>query len=329
MKKSILLLLFVTKTVLNYGQVTSVVFESKDNEATYNELKNATVHVIIKDFCDDSKPYKKILEDNWKHSKLIYDYSEKYDWINQDGGLRGLCKEGEWYMFLERSIGQKGTFGGGGIQNSSHYNFSNTEISIAKVVGKKRLQLQYVIKMPIYPAPGKEYQVGYPSGGIQQNVDVAKSFFNLSNEFYLLNTIQVLNQFVEKQISYWMSYDDKELNCESLKEVLKSTLYIPQYVLVKSSRNNDKLAFVDGNKYFKGYESNYKMLTNEEMVKKFKSGEQFYYLLYSVGYGKWNFIVEGTTGKIMSISGDSKGYNIDENDMSDLYNNLKNNKKCK
>ena len=41
------------------------------------------------------------------------------------------------------------------------------------------------------------------------------------------------------------------------------------------------------------------------------------------------FIVEGKTGKLISVSGEKIGYNIDKGDMKGLYEFLKDNKTCK
>lgn len=48
MRKVILTVLMISN-ILCYGQVKSIVFESKDGDACYNDMKNATVHVLIKD----------------------------------------------------------------------------------------------------------------------------------------------------------------------------------------------------------------------------------------------------------------------------------------
>lgn len=318
MKKIILgVLLFVS--TFGFAQVRYVHLEASKGEAVFADLKDATLHVVIKDFCDDSKPYKKIMEENWKHSKLSFDYEEKFDMMPGDK----VCQEGEWYMFLERSMGSTP-----GAQRGENYsNFMNTNIIVAKCVGK-RGKMDYVVEMPIFPAPGKDKKVGYPYSFLTQNLDVATCFLNLSNEFYLASTLNVLNQFVEKKVSKWRDFDN-DISCESLKEVLNSTLFIPQYVLLESSKYKDSQTYVPAGEFMKGYEAKYKIASNEEIKKKFKSGETFYYLLYSAGYGKWNFIVEGKTGKLISASGDKIGYNIDKGDMGALYEHLKNNKTCK
>lgn len=323
--KKIILGFLLTFSMFSFGQVRYITFESKEGDAVYADLKNVTVHVIIKDFCDDSKPYKKILEENWKHSKLSFDYEEKFDLFNESN--KGLCVDGEYYMYLERTMGSK-RLAGQSINSNMQVNHMDTEICIAKAVGKKSFNMQYVVELPIYPAPGKDKFVGYPYIFVKQNVDVSKCFLNLSNGFYLTSTLKILDQFVEKKISYWKDYQ-KELSCESLKEVLATTLYVPQYVLLESSKFKDPLTYVGAGEYMAGYEGEYKIASNDEMTKKFKSGETFYYLLYSAGYGKWNFIVEGKTGKLISVSGESTGYNLDKGDMKGLYEHLKNNKTCK
>lgn len=325
--KNFFLLILLCISLLANAQVKKVVFESKKGRANFDELKNATVRVIIKDFCDDSKPYKKIIQENLKFSKLTFDFSESYDFYDQLS--KGLCKKDEWYMFID------GFYIGDKDEAATEY------ITIAKTTGKKD-GIERVIFLPLFASQLSKFERDFEKNNpyklsvhaIQQSADLSQCFFNLGNEYYLKNILQILNQFVDKKAENWLEYKKKFMSCESLDKVLASVLYVPHYALLKEykySKDKKEKEFVYANpsECFSGYRSEYKVLTNEEMVKMFKSGKSFCYLLTSIaGDHKLNFIVESTTGNVMCVA-NRLGPLIKKNDMLGLYETLNSKEYCK
>jgi hypothetical protein len=226
-------------------------------------------------------------------------------------------------MYIERAIGSSPH-----KANENYSNFTFTGLSVAKAVGKKKPILKNVIYIPLFPSPNEPVSV--PRSFILQDVDVMKEFYNISTEFYFKNILQVLDQFVNSNVSGYVQYAKEKVLCNDLKQIQSSTLFIPQYTLLKSSLHGDKIEFVNPSDYFVGFEGSYKVLTNEEMSAMFKEQKSFYYLLWAAEGGiKYNFIIESLTGKIMSV-GYGRGYNINKKDMPGLYEkDLKNNTNCK
>lgn len=338
-----LIVLFSITVLSVQAQVSSVVLECKDGLPCLSEMKDATVHVIIKDFCDDSKPYKKVLQEKWKYSKLAFDYSEKYDAVNDFGSK--IFTKGEWYMYIERfndskcsadTVNRMLSISSSGRVSSS-VSYVHTRLSIGKAVVDRNIKVVSVIEIPLFPAPGKVVGigVGFPFSSFTQKPDISQGFFNLGNEFYFENILHILDQFIDNKIDHFTKYNTTLLNCESLKEIVSSTLYVPQYMLLNSSGYFKSIVYVDSSKYFQGYKSKYKILTNEEMVEKFKSKNPFYYLLWAAEGGtKYYFVIEGSTGKIMAVHYSHcttvSNYDIEKTDMANFYNDfLTGNKSCK
>lgn len=332
-----LIVLFSITVLSVQAQVSSVVLECKDGLPCLSEMKDATIHVIIKDFCDDSKPYKKVLQEKWKYSKLAFDYSEKYDEVNENG--RRIYTIGEWYMYIERSGDNKcSTYANDGKHSiNSNVGYTHTRLCIGKAILHRYIQIKDVIEIPLFPAPGKVVGigVGFPFSSFTQKPDISQGFFNLGNEFYFENILHILDQFIDNKIDHFTKYNTILLNCESLKEIVSSTLYVPQYMLLNSSGYFKSIVYVDSSKYFQGYKSKYKILSNEEMVEKFKSKIPFNYLLWAAEGGtKYYFVIEGTTGKIMAVHYTHcttvSNYDIEKTDMANFYNDfLTGNKSCK
>jgi len=298
MKKTTLLLFLLFPCIL-FSQVSS--FLMRSHSPSVNDLnESVTVHVMIKDFCDDSKPFKKVLMDNWKLSKLSFDYNEDFDAREEK---KDICPKGEWYMYISHDVG--GT-------NNIHITY--TTICIGRNAGGKKANLEAVISIPLIqlPADGVCLEWMYI---FKQDIDVQKNFLNLSNEYYLKNMLQIMDQLKA----------GKDLNgkfCAEKKEVLANTLYIPDYVFLKTSNCAKPVEYVDHTKYMKGFEGKYSIATNDQMVKLFQAGKPFYYLLFSgSGNRKYHFIVEGISGQLMGNSS-CGGYNIGEDEMEKIYKDL-------
>lgn len=298
--KKFFLLFFIASQLNGFSQIQYVQLDCKKKTPCINEMKNATVHVIIKDFCDDSKPYKKVLLENWNYSALKFDYDPKYN----DYPFSGMVP-GEWYMFLHKTTTTLG----------ANSNFLVTEISVG--TGGVKNEYTSVITIPLfYPVRDKFSRFM----GWGQDQDVAKTFPNLENEFYFKNTLQVLEQFINNDISSYRDYDKKFPNCDSKEEIKRQTLYLPKYIFRKAPRKKgEEIQYSDSIAYMENFNSPYKIVTDDEIKKMFESREKFYYLLRSeTGDIIYNFILESTTGKIMNF-GYSSGLAMEDIPMGKVF----------
>lgn len=283
-KKSIFLICLFAKVAM-YAQVNSIRLHCEVIKACLDEMKNATVHVIIKDFCDDSKPYKKMLQENWKFSNLKFDYEPKYDDIL---AKPDLMVRGDWFMILDNYIMHK-------MQP-----VPVTYLSVINVTDNMLDKFVRVITIPLHCTFHNKF---IQEKLFRQDMDVANSFANIGNEYYLKNIIEMIEQCAEQNVDGYTNYivSEKNNHCDLIDSVLATTLYIPDYVLLKPSRTRGEFSPIDTVEYFKGFESKYKLVSNEEMRRLFLDNKPFYYLLKCVSDGAlYNVILEGTTGKIVT-----------------------------
>lgn len=315
MKKKLLYVFLLLKLCMN-AQVSNLFIHCGKKGACLDKMKNVTVHVLIKDFCDDSKPYKKILQDNWKFSKLQFDYSPAYSEMLPT--IKSLVKD-EWYMILN-----KYTLVNGVPTYLSFYpSFLNTSISVVKAAGEFEYPYEKAIEIPLFYPVHDKFTKQMKFG---QDLDVAASFPNLANPFYLKNIIQVIEQLAKADKSY---LSEIKPDCKLIEEVLDSTLYIPDYVLLKPAEESpDKYAYADTAFYLKGYLSKNKLVTKAEMTALFNTNKPFYYVLKALeAKAMFTLILEGSTGKIINYTLENAKY-MDDRPMSDLYKDLKK-KSCK
>lgn len=156
--------------------------------------------------------------------------------------------------------------------------------------------------------------------GWGQDQDVATTFPNIGNEFYFKNTLQVLEQFINNDVSSYEEYIKKFPNCDSKEEIKQQTLYIPKYIFRKASKKLvDEIEYADSIAYMEHFNSPYKIVTDTEIRKMFESKEKFNYILRSeTGFFIYNFILEGSTGKILNV-GYSAGKSMDVIPMGKVY----------
>lgn len=307
--KKIFLIFYLAFQLNGFSQIQYVQLDCKDGNPCINEMKNATVHVIIKDFCDDGKPYKKVLLENWNYSALKFDYDPKYN----DRPFPEMVA-GEWYMFLHKTTTTLG----------ANSNFLVTEIAVGKLIKKEKTLLdgvnyeyKTVVTIPLfYPVRDKFSRFME----WRQDQDVAKTFPNVGNEFYFKNTLQILEQFINNDISNYKDYGKKFPDCDSKEEIKRQTLYIPKYIFRKAPKKKvEEIQYSDSVAYMEHYDSPYTIVTDAEIKKMFESREKFYYILRSeTGDIIYNFILESTTGKIKNF-GYSSGLAMEDIPMGKVY----------
>ncbi len=281
-----LLILFIIFKLSAVGQLSDIDYKA------LGSMKDVTLHVIIKDFCDDTKPYKKLLQKEWKYSKLSFDYSEKYDSDN-------MFEDGEWYMFIQTYLST----------SSLGSSESGTYLVVGRAKGKDQKSARTAVNIPL------QWLRRIDKIYIPQSIDLSYNFSNLKID-YLKNTLQIIEQFAEKKVNKSNSYNKTQVNCESYKKVLGETLYFPPHT-VKG----------DDNENFEEFRSSYKVVSDEEISKLFEKGKPFYYVLYASAFNDfgYGYIIEGSTGEIMCVFGGNQKY-LNKKIISGLYKELNDSK---
>jgi len=133
----------------------------------------------------------------------------------------------------------------------------------------------------------------------------------------------ILGNYIQQLISLLNKAETREakidfLNKNELSNI--STLYIPDYVLTKFSKNSDdESKKLDPKEVSEGTALNCKILTSDELNTKIltEDGAFYYLLLIKTNNGKWVTVTNSQTGEIIySASGSSA--NFKPGDLKDL-----------
>ncbi|WP_412985112.1 hypothetical protein [Pontimicrobium sp. IMCC45349] len=163
------------------------------------------------------------------------------------------------------------------------------------------------------------------SSEIMDSIYSTDVFYNYKPGF-LKNYFQKVNNQLKLGEEYWM-YDNDYL--PELKKLANTTLYIPNYHLIKYNawRGKDKKDKDSFEKVFEDYKYNYEFLDQDEMDRRILAGEEFYYLRYvRVNSQKFIHIVNSKTGEVIYrnyVAGIMSSYNIKSRHVDDINSKIK------
>lgn len=162
-----------------------------------------------------------------------------------------------------------------------------------------------------------------PSTAYKTDYDGAGHFKNWGAGVFA-NYIQQLNTYLDKpqKKDAGLEFTDRT----GMNKLASSTLYIPDYVLTKFSKNSDdESKKSDEKKLFQGITMPYKLVTIEELNEKVTTeSEGFLYLLFiKTNEGRYVTITNSKTGQIIYTVYSRSNANFDSGDLKEIQNSLK------
>lgn len=172
---------------------------------------------------------------------------------------------------------------------------------------------------------GLNSEAGWELIGTGKFGDLDKDTYNYRLG-YLKNYIQVINDYLSTN---WFSFCyDSSYDKRLIKKLKKATLYIPDYIKIKSQRGFKDIERENPEKLFKNYNYKYEFINDEELNKKIlesnKDSEDFYYLTYiRVNGQKFISVVNGKTGDLLYKDYQTFSYSLKAKDIAKLNRRIK------
>ena len=135
----------------------------------------------------------------------------------------------------------------------------------------------------------------------------------------LKNDIQTLMTLLDRATV--RSLDEKVLNLPQLKKLNTSTLYVPDYVLIKyNNLTGSESELLKEKVIFKNYELNYEIVSMDVLSKKIieATGDFYYLILVKSEADKYINVINGHTGEIIYSDYAQQAYNINAGDLSKI-----------
>lgn len=141
---------------------------------------------------------------------------------------------------------------------------------------------------------------------------------------YLKNYLQNINDHLANNESTWMY--DTDYDKVKIKALAKSTLYIPEYLKVKSIWGYKDEERANPDELFKDYDYKYEFISDDALNSKILKGgtEDFYYLMYTKINGqKLVTVINGRTGEIIYKDYQTMSYSLKPKDLKALSKAIK------
>lgn len=143
---------------------------------------------------------------------------------------------------------------------------------------------------------------------------------------YLKNYIQVINDYLST--NWFSSCYDSSYDKRLIKKLKKATLYVPDYIKIKSNWGYKDTEREDPEKLFKNYNYKYEFINDKELNKKIlesnKDSEDFYYLTFiRVNGQKFISVVNGKTGDLLYKDYQTLSYSLKAKDIAKLNRRIK------
>lgn len=302
------LMLFILSK--SYGQF------SIDNIDEIDNIKNGTTYIVMNELESQvSKDYIQIYKENWTFSKI------EFITFSDSGNL-----DPNSFFF---SIGGYET-----TSSSVNKDFSNTHLYLElwrftdkflKNKKKKKNSLKASDKKVISRI---ELFTDFPTLMLPQNIYLtdynADGHIRNWGKGILKNYLQYLMASLERKEKKELFY--LEPKSSELANLKSSTLYVPDYTLIKFNKfTGDESKKHDEKDIFEDYNFKYEMITTEELNDKIlNSSEAFYYLIYiKSSTDKYISVINSKSGEIIYSSYSPVSYNIKSKDLKELAKTIK------
>lgn len=155
-------------------------------------------------------------------------------------------------------------------------------------------------------------------------------FGNLENDLYhykagyLRNYIQYVNDNLAND-GYSFAYDT-DYDKTKIKKLAKTTLYVPDYIKMKTPWGWSEEEREDPNELFKKYPYKYEFISDDALNEKIMAGskEDFYYLCYTKVNGqKMIAVINGKNGDIIYKDYQTMSYQLKTKDITELASKIK------
>jgi hypothetical protein len=139
----------------------------------------------------------------------------------------------------------------------------------------------------------------------------------------LANYLQQLTALLNK--AEIRQADAPFLNKEEIKKMASATLFIPDYTMIRFSKNSDdETKKYEEKEIFDGFTQSYKVIPNAELSDKILNGTPVYYLLFiKTNSGKFITVTNSQTGEIIYSANSNSAANLKSSDLKEIQNILR------
>jgi hypothetical protein len=284
-----------------------------------DHIKSGTTYVVVKNLnFPGASQYLDVLKKNWTLTKAIQFLS--------GSDLGAKLTPGDSFLSLEALMTSRYNNGGGAAyQTNTHYYLSFWTCN--EKFFKKDRELKQSDEEPIAKVILSIVPEAFKSGNFVQTRDFLNDLdFDGGGALYnwspgmLKNYVQQLCALLNAGKKVKMS--DDITNKEELAKLANTTLYIPDFDLIKYNKFSGSAAEPDDAAgLFEDYHAAYKVVTKDELDKLIlDNGKPKYYLLFiKDSSNKIVCVINSATGETIYSRAKSLSYNLKSGDLKDLY----------
>lgn len=294
---------------------------SIDNVDEIANLKNGTTYIAMNELESEvSKDFIQLYKDNWTFSKIefikyseIKNYLEPNNYFFSIGGYETTVQS--YNANMTQGLNWSNTHLYLELWTCTDKFFKNTKKKPLKIDDKKVIsRIELFTDFQTLMRPSNIYSTDYNGDNHIRNwgKGILKNYLQ-----YLMTSLEKN----EKKDLY--RFDPKSSELVNLKT---STLYVPDYVLIKFNKfTGDESKKHDEKDIFEDYNFKYEVITTQELNDKIlNSSEAFYYLIYiKSSTDKYVTVINSKSGEIVYTSYSPVSYNIRSKDLKELINAIK------